>query len=297
MDWRSIGFDWNRARAFLVTAEEGSLSAAARALALTQPTLGRQVAALEEELGVALFERGARGLELTPSGLELLEHVRGMGEAATALSLTASGRSQSLEGNVCITATEIVAAYVLPPVLRRLRRVEPGIEIELIASNATSDLRRREADIAIRSFRPTQNDLIAKKLCDMDMALDASPDDLATLGHPATPADFADADFLGINRRDRYLDALNGLGFTLTQRNFPIITESHLTHWELTKHGAAIGVMAVSIGDVEERVVRILPELPPLVTDVWLVAHRELRTSRRLRRVFDFLAADPVWKR
>src|SRR6056297_2910935 len=106
MDWRSVGFDWNRARAFLVTAEEGSLSRAARALGMTQPTLGRQVSALEHELGVALFERVGRGLELTPSGLELVEHVRRMGEAATRVSLTASGQSQSIEGTVCITATE-----------------------------------------------------------------------------------------------------------------------------------------------------------------------------------------------
>ena len=156
MDWRSVTFDWNRARAFLVTAEEGSLSAAARALDMTQPTLGRQVTALEQELGVALFERGARGLELTPSGLDLLEHVRAMGEAANSLSLTASGQATAVEGNICITATEVMAAFILPPIIEKLRRLEPGITVELVASNSTSDLKRREADIAIRSFRPTQ---------------------------------------------------------------------------------------------------------------------------------------------
>ena len=98
MDWRSVKFDWNRARAFLVTAEEGSLSAAARALGMAQPTLGRQVSALESELGVILFERAGRGLALTQSGLELVEHVRAMGDAATRVSLTASGQSQSIEG-------------------------------------------------------------------------------------------------------------------------------------------------------------------------------------------------------
>jgi DNA-binding transcriptional LysR family regulator len=164
MDWRSVNFDWNRARAFLVTAEEGSLSAAARALNLTQPTLGRQVAALEQELGVALFEHSGRGLELTPSGIDLVEHVRAMGDAASRLSLSASGQSKSLEGNICMTATEVTAAFALPPIIAKLRRIEPGIEIELIASNSTSDLKRREADIAIRSFRPTQRDLIAKKV-------------------------------------------------------------------------------------------------------------------------------------
>ena len=121
MDWRAVKFDWNRARAFLVTAEEGSLSAAARALNMNQPTLGRQVSSLERELGVALFERAGRGLELTPSGLDLLEHVRAMGDAATNLSLAATGQSDSLEGSICITATEAMAAFDLPPIIHKLR--------------------------------------------------------------------------------------------------------------------------------------------------------------------------------
>ncbi|MEO1204597.1 MAG: LysR family transcriptional regulator, partial [Pseudomonadota bacterium] len=158
MDWRSIAFDWNRARAFLVTAEEGSLSAAARALNMTQPTLGRQVTALEEELGVALFERGGRGLEPTPTGLALLEHVRTMGNAASRLSLAASGQSMAIDGTVRISATEATAAFALPPVLTRLRQAEPGIHVEIVASNDQSDLKRREADIAVRAIRPGQPD-------------------------------------------------------------------------------------------------------------------------------------------
>ncbi|MEM6995867.1 MAG: LysR family transcriptional regulator, partial [Myxococcota bacterium] len=148
MDWRSVRFDWNRARAFLLTAEEGSLSAGARALGVTQPTLGRQVEALQRELGVVLFEREGRGLRLTPAGLELVEHVRAMGEAASRVSRTASGQSQVLEGTICITASEVMAACVLPAFIARLRRDQPGIEIELAVSNSPLDLRRREADIA-----------------------------------------------------------------------------------------------------------------------------------------------------
>lgn len=163
MDWRGVKFDWNRARAFLVTAEEGSLSAASRALNIAQPTLGRQIKALEVELGVALFERSGRGLEITPSGKELLEHARIMGDAANKLSLVSSSKSESLEGNIAITATEMMAVFILPPLIQKLRKLEPGISIELISSNQASDLMRREADIAIRNFRPTQPDLIAKK--------------------------------------------------------------------------------------------------------------------------------------
>ena len=115
MDWNLLKFDWNRARAFLVTAEEGSLSAAARALRMAQPTLGRQVEALERELNVVLFQRVGRGLELTPSGLELLDHVRRMGEAANDFSLAAIGQSQTIEGNISISTSEVYAALLLPP--------------------------------------------------------------------------------------------------------------------------------------------------------------------------------------
>ena len=144
-------FDWNRARAFLVTAEEGSLSAAARALGMAQPTLGRQVDALEEELGVILFERVGRGFTLTPSGLELLDHVREMGNAANGrVSLTAAGQSQSIEGTVVIAASEVHAAMLLPPILRQIAGTPTlGFGLEIVASSKTSDLRRREADIAL----------------------------------------------------------------------------------------------------------------------------------------------------
>src|SRR5688572_12855450 len=145
MDWRAVNFDWNRARAFLVTAEEGSLSAAARALGMAQPTLGRQVDALEEELDVVLFERAGRGLVLTPSGLELLEHVRTMGEAAGRVSLSAAGHSQTIEGSVAVAASEVYAAHLLPPILAKLRVLHPGISVEIVASSAVSNLKRREA--------------------------------------------------------------------------------------------------------------------------------------------------------
>ena len=290
MDWRSVTFDWNRARAFLVTAEEGSLSAAARALGMAQPTLGRQVAALEQELGVALFERVGRGLALTASGLELVEHVRAMGEAANRVSLAASGQSQSIEGTVCITATEVYAAFVLPSIVETLRRSAPGITTEIVASNAVSDLRRREADIAIRHVRPTDGDLIAKRLPDDTAQLYATPAYLDRIGHPRSFAGCSQADFIGFDNNQPLLDGLNAKGFTLTAGNFPVLTASHLVHWELVKHGVGIGIMPLRIGDAEPSVTPVLPEMDPFEIPVWLVAHRELNTSRRVRLVFDLLA-------
>lgn len=268
------------------------MSAAARALGMTQPTLGRQVTALESELGAALFERGGRGLELTPSGLELLEHVRAMGDAASRFSLTATGQATTLEGTICISATETTAAFVLPPILARLRQKEPGIGIELIASNSSSDLKRREADIAIRAFRPTQPDLIARKVSGDAFSLYASHDYLQRIGNPTTPEQLAGADFMGIDRSNALIGALGGYGITLSQKNFPVITENLIVLWEMVRHGLGIGFMSQAVGDAEPMVRRVLPDLPPLPGEVWLVAHRELKTSRRVRTVFDFLVAE-----
>ena len=289
MDWRSGRFDWNRARAFLVTAEEGSLSAAARALGMAQPTLGRQVSALEAELGVALFERTGRGLALTPSGLELVEHVRVMGDAATRVSLTASGQSQSVEGSVCITASEVTSAFVLPPIVERLRRAEPGIMVEIVASNALRDLRRREADIAIRSVRPTDPDLVARRLRDDTAHLYASESYLARAGELANAEALSRAEFIGFENNEPFLNGLNALGLSLSAGNFTVLCGSHLVQWELVRQGLGIGVMITVAGDADPLVRRAAPWLPAFEFEVWIAAHREVNTSRRVRLVFDWL--------
>ena len=294
MDWKSVKFDWNRARAFLVTAEEGSLSAAARALGMTQPTLGRQVSALEEELGVALFERVGLGLELTPSGLELMEHVRAMGEAATRVSLSASGQSKNIEGTVCISASEVYSVFLLPPIIAKLRKLEPKINVEIIATNLTSDLRRREADIAIRNFRPTQPELIAKKIKDDSARLYATPGYLKSIGHPDSPEDLHQADFISFDNTGMLMNGLNEQGLNLTKKNFPLMSENYLVHWELVKQGLGIGIMPEGIGDAELLVQQVLPKLEPITFPIWLTTHRELNTSRRVRMVFDLLATELI---
>jgi len=292
MDWRSVKFDWNRARAFLVTAEEGSLSAAARALGMSQPTLGRQVDALEQELGIALFERAGRGLLLTPAGLELLEHGRAMGAAAGRFSMVAAGQSQTLEGTVAIAISEVYAALLLPPFLARLRQEEPGIEIDIVASSAPSDLRRHEADIAVRNFRPTEPDLIARKIRDVPARLYATPDYLQRVGPISSAQDLTRAEFISIDRTGAMLDGLNAMGLTLTDANFPFFTDNYLVMWEYVKSGLGVGVLDGNIGDREPLVTRVLPEMAPLIFPIWLVAHRDLSTSRRIRRVYDLLAQE-----
>ncbi len=293
MDWRSVKFDWNRARAFLVTAEEGSLAAAARSLGMTQPTLGRQVAALEKEIGLDLFTRRGRGLELTPNGIKLLEHVRRMGDAANRFSLSASGKSELIEGDVCITASELLSTFVLPSMIKTLREIEPGIELEINSTNEERDLNRREADIALRSFRPTQPELITKKLCRVRGHLYAAKSYLRQLGNPQSIAELNQANYLDTEKPGRLLSLLNSQGFNLTQQNFPVITNSHIVQWELVKQGVAITATVEEIGDNEPLVKRIaVPGLAPIEMDLWIVTHGELRTNRRIRRVFDFLVAE-----
>jgi DNA-binding transcriptional LysR family regulator len=292
MEWRTVGFDWNRARAFLVTAEEGSFSAAARALDSAQPTIGRQVAALEQELGVTLFERVGTSLELTTTGVELLEHVRAMGEAATRVSLSATGQSSSITGTVCITASEIIAAYLLPPILRQLRVDHPGIDLEVVATNEPRDLHRREADIAIRNFRVSQPDLVARKIKDSNAHLYASPAYLERLGRVSSPKDLARAELFAFDRSDVMIDGLRALGLDVSRKQFPIVTSNHLVQWELCKEGVGICIVMEEIGDAEPRVRRVLPKMAPLPIPVWLVCHRELHTSRRIRLVFDRIAEE-----
>ncbi len=294
MNWRSVQFDWNKARAFLVTAEEGSLTAAAKALGMAQPTLGRQVAALEEELGVALFERVGRGLALTPGGLELVEHVRGMGEAASRMSLAASGKAEALEGSISITASEIYSASLLPPIVAKLRRLHPGVEVEIVPSNAAVDLRRREADIAIRHFPPKQPDLIGKKIRDDIGRFYATPAYLVELGHPQTLAELGAAYFIdfGSGTIREMIAGFAKRGLHLTRANFPVSAGNHFVHWELTKEGVGIGIMPEKLGDAEPLVERVLPDATPFEFPIWLATHRELKTSRRVRMVFDFLAEE-----
>ncbi|MCA9716337.1 MAG: LysR family transcriptional regulator [Myxococcales bacterium] len=291
MNWRHIGFDWNHARAFLATAEEGSFSAAARALGVAQPTIGRQIAALEEELGVDLFERVGRAVRPTSVGLDLAEHVRAMRAGAERVALTAAGQAMSLEGAVSIAASEVIAAYLLPPIFARARAAHPALELELVVSNSVSDLRRREADIAVRNFRPKDAELYARKIHDGRARLYAAPAYLARLGDPTSPEDLvANAEIFAFDRTDLMLDGLKALGLPVTPRNFPIVTGNHLVQWELAKRGLGICIIMEEIGDAEPRVRQVLPALPPIPVPLWLTSHRELRTSRRIRVVFDLLA-------
>ena len=243
MDWRSVRFDWNRVRAFLVTIEEGSLSSAARALGTTQPTLGRQITALEKELGIALFERVDNRLKPTPGGLELLQHARAMGAAASELSLRASAQSTSLQGSVRITAADMMAAYGLPPIVAALRRLEPGIRVELVSTDDVSHLGRREADIAIRALRPVQPDLIAKRVGDVTAGFYAASAYLETLDGLPSVRTLGRADFVGSSDNARMIGLCREHGIELLPEQFVATSDSHVVQWELVRQGVGIALL------------------------------------------------------
>lgn len=284
--------DWNLARAFCATAEHGSLSAAARRLGLTQPTLSRQIAALETGLGVMLFERLGKRLAITEAGLSLLEPARAMAAAAEAMTLAAAGTAREIAGPVSISATDAVSAYLLPDLLLRLRREAPQITFVIVATNAVSDLRRREADIAIRHVRPHEPDLIARQVGEIRAYFYAAESWLAANPAPGSPADLAEGALLGFEPASEFTRILAAAGLDIPADRLRILSGSAAVLWEMVRAGHGVGLMLEAVAARTPGVTRLFPEWPGFPTPLWLVCHRELRTSRRVRLVFDMLAEE-----
>ena len=291
MNWHAINFDWNHLRAFLVTAEQGTLSAAAKALNSTQPTLSRQVYALENALNVSLFERVGQRLELTQSGVQLLTYARAMGSAANDFALSASGQAKQLEGLVTLSASELTATYQLPQLVAEFRELEPGIQIEIVVTNEVSDLKRREADIAIRSFRPSQSDLIAKKVGTEVIWLYGTVNYIATLPKINAYKALGDVQIIGFDSTHSVINRLNPEGWQLTKNNFSLVTASQHMQIALCKAHQGLIFFPEHLSCHEPTFQQAFAKLGPIFElPVWLVSHKELRTSLRVRRVFDFLA-------
>lgn len=290
MQNRMSGLDWNQLKAFWTTAETGSLTAAARQLGLTQPTLSRQVAAIEKHLDVTLFERVGKSVVITESGLALLEYARTMGAAAEELQMVATGQSQAVGGVVKVSATGPAAAYFMPTVLRRVKEAAPLVLIDIVTSDAMSDLMRREADIAIRHMRPQQPDLIGRHLREGSAGFYASKSWVQAHGHPRTAAQAAQHLFVGGDHSGQYLAYLRGCGLQLSAANFACYGDNTMTNLALMRAGIGIGAMMDDIAACMPDLVRVLDDVPPVRFPIWLVTHRELRTSRRIRVVFDILA-------
>ncbi|HTY94038.1 MAG TPA: LysR family transcriptional regulator [Steroidobacteraceae bacterium] len=290
MNTNCAPFDWTLMRSFLAVIERGSLLGAARHLGISQPTLGRHVAALERQLGVALFERTGRGLVATASARAIADQARAMADTAEAISRVLAGQSTQLEGSVRVSASQIVAVHLLPPLLARFREQEPGIAVEVTVSNALSNLLRREADIAIRMLRPVQSSLVARRIGDIRMGAYATRDYIRRRGIPRKPGDLLRHDLIGLDRDDAIIRALASVGHRVDREAFSIRSDDHLLIWEALLAGLGIGFAATWLADREPSLESVLPDVPMPTFPVWLAVHREIRSSARIRALYDFLS-------
>lgn len=281
--------DWNLIRSFVAVAETGSLLAAARNLALSQPALGRHINELEKTLTMTLFVRSPAGMRLTEAGMLLLADARAMQAEANRLLMKAAGSVESIKGSVRLTASQIVATYYLPDILSAFRIVEPEIEIELVSSNSIANLLARNADIAIRMVRPTQNDVIATKIADVSMGAFAHRDYIARSGLPADFHDLIRHVVIGYDRDDLMLRTMKQMGIEGDRSWFSFRTDDQVAAWELVKSGAGIGFGPAWLAARSANLLPVLPSLNLPALPMWLAAHQDLRTSRRIRRTMDFL--------
>ncbi|VAW21368.1 Transcriptional regulator, LysR family [hydrothermal vent metagenome] len=281
--------DWTLWRSFGAVIEQGSLSGAARQLGVSQPTIGRHIQTLESELGATLFIRTIKGFEPNASAMRLFEQVKMAKNSLSEAAILAEGSNAKLSGAVRITASTITSHYILPKMLAQLREQFPSIEIELVPSDSAENLLMRECDIAVRMFRPTQLELIARKIGQSPMTCCAHTQYLAKNGAPKDIKDLYDFDLVGFDRSELLLSVARQLGFDLQRHHFTLRTDSQTAMWEMIKAGLGIGFAQTVLVDAEPEIETILSQLiiPPL--QIWLTTHKELFTSARIRVIYDRL--------
>jgi DNA-binding transcriptional LysR family regulator len=285
-------FDWQLIRSFLAALDAGSLLGAAKVLKTSQPTVGRHVAELESQLGVVLFERTGRGLQPTAVALDLADSARAMEAGALQLSRRLSSTQTQVQGTVRITASQPVANVLLPPILARMQEALPEIQIELVSSNTVSNLLRREADIAVRMVQPEQGTLIAKKLGTVSVGVYAHKSYLARHGTPQLPNELPHHTLIGYDIEDVMIRGFAHFGKIITKESFALRCDDLMVQQQLLLAGCGIGFVADYMGRNQPDLVKLLPMMviPPL--PMWLAVHREIRSSQRIRAVFDYLAIE-----
>jgi len=283
--------NWDLYRSFLAVLQEGSLSAAARALGLTQPTLGRHIEALEQSLGFELFTRSRHGLAPTEAAEELRPYAESLAAGAAALRRIASGRAGELRGSVRVTASEVVGVEVLPPILAALRREHPQLVIELVLSNSLQDLLRRDADIAVRMVAPSQEALLARRIGTIELGLHARRDYLERCGAPASLAELEQHALIGYDRETVAIRRLARGVEGFRRAHFAFRADSDLAQLAAIRAGYGIGICQVPLAARDPTLVRLLPEALSLQLDTWVAMHENLKSNRRCRLVFDRLAA------
>ncbi len=281
--------DWSLIQAFLAVAETGSLSGAARALGISQPTVGRQIQAIEDELGNTLFQRHRAGMALTDLGSALLTPAQTMRDAAGQIAVTAAGTAEDMQGTVRISASVFTAHYVMPRIISRIRREVPGIEVELVASDATENLLFREADIAVRMYRPEQLDVITQHLGDAELGLFGAKSYLDRVGRPKTEEELFALDFVGYDRDERILRGFRDSGVDVDKSFFKTRCDHQTVYWQLVKAGCGIGFCQRKEGHLDPEVEELDLNFPIPTLPVWLTAHEAMRRTPRIRRVWDIL--------
>lgn len=282
---------WDLYRSFLEVVRDGSLSAAARRLGLTQPTVGRHVDALEQSLGIALFTRSQRGLLPTPAALELIPHAEAMAAAEAALRRAATGEARDEQGVVRLTCSEIMASEVLPPIVASFCAAHPRIEVELAVGNRVQDLLRRDADIAIRTRRPVQKALVAQRVGRLQLGLFAHRDYLAARGTPRSLADLAEHRMIGYDRDQTSFRSIDGNAPALTRADFGFRTDSDIAQLAALRAGVGIAGCQTAIAARDPNLLPVLAGELAFDLDIWLAMHEDQRSTQRIRRMFTHLAA------
>jgi DNA-binding transcriptional LysR family regulator len=280
---------WDLYRSFLAIVEQGSLSGAARALGLTQPTIARHLDALETSLGLELFVRSPHGLSPTEAALELKPYAETLSSTSAALLRTASGLGGEVKGAVRISASEVIGVEVVPAILADLRRAHPALTIELVLSNAVDDLLRRDADIAIRMVEPVHEALVVQRIGEITLGFHARCDYLERYGTPASLTDLRHHSVIGFDRETPALRAMIQRAPVFDTSLFAFRADSDLAQLAAIRAGFGIGICQVPIAQREPRLVRLLPDSFALKLGVWVVMHENLRSAPRYRVVFDAL--------
>jgi DNA-binding transcriptional LysR family regulator len=287
-----ISVDWHLYQTFLAVVRAGSLSGAARALGATQPTVGRQVAALEKSLQVSLFTRSREGLTPTATALQLVGRAEAMAAAAADAERHASADAAEESGTVRITASEIVGAELLPPVLAQLQADHPRLVLELVLTNRNEDLLRGDADIAVRMVQPTQKDLVARRLGTITVGLYAHRRYLKGRKIPRSIEDLRSHALIGFDRDRSYLTALERSGIGSLTEFFTLRTDSQLAQLAALRAGGGIGLCQQGIAERDRSLIPLLADRVSFPLDTWLVMHRDARGSRRIRLVYDHLVRE-----
>jgi DNA-binding transcriptional LysR family regulator len=284
--------NWDLARAFLAVVDAGSLSGAARALGLTQPTIGRQIEEFEAQLGVPLFTRSRHGVKPTQAALDLRPHVETMAAAMAAMKRAASGEAEEARGTVRLTASEFMGAAVLPPMLARFHDAHPGVAIELALSNRLSDLLRHEADIAVRMVRPQQAALVARHIGRVPISLYAHRDYIARRGLPTVLDEVATHTLIGFDADPWGTGVLGAKGVPVSRDNFSLRTDSDMAQYAALLAGYGIAGCQDALARRHPELVPVVPGQFQIMLDCWLAMHEDLRHLRRVRLLFDHLAEE-----